>query len=266
MRGRQIRAIKALCLALAVVFSAAAVAEDAAPAAPTAAAPSQVQQHIQELDEITVRGKRLQQTVEDAEDEFYRLYNKAEKDQRYQVSCAFLSADPGPPPSAIMTRVCLPGFVSDAMADWAVWAGRCDPPEPGQGFDEFDCLDRNRDGRLSFDEASARTELGSQFYSLDSDHDSYLSREEFAKRGPSGPPAYRPPQPQLVLMEGSKRWTDHMMQVINADPHLQQMAGHLTDLYGELAAAQQQYGKAREVVDKDNPRKVAKTNPGPRVN
>jgi len=282
MKTRRTRAVRFLSLVLAAALPGAqltvAQAEDAAattaPAPPTATTPAPApapsadpQEHMQELDEITVHGKRLAQAIADAEDDFYQLYNKVDKDDKYHTSCVYLNIDPDHPSSGIKTRVCLPGFVADAMADWAVWKARCQPPEPGTGYDEFDCLDRNKDGRLSWNEAQAREELGADFPQLDSNHDGMLSRQEFAAQTSAGPPAiYQPPPPQLVLMEGSKGWYDHMMKVVNGDPRLQEKAGHLDDLYHELASVQREFGKAQAATAKDQPPKVVRTNNGPRAN
>jgi len=265
-----------LCLATA----RATLAADAAPAAPAnpvaaapapPAAPAQAQPAAgaqsspaaseQELAEITVHGKRLQQAITDAEDNFYQLYNKVDKDDKYHTSCVYLTLDRD---TKIQRRVCIPGFVADAMADWAVWRARCQPPQPGYGYDEYDCLDTNKDNRLSLDEAAARPELESDFTTLDTDGDGYLSRQEFAAQTTSSLAVYQPPPPQLVLMEGSKDWYKHMMQVVNADPRLKEMAGHLDDLYHELAVVQQQYGNTAGEVKKTQPAKVATSNMGPR--
>jgi EF hand len=246
---------------LSLLTTAATPAADATPVAPVAAAvqPAPAQDVVQQLDEIVVHGKRLVKAINDAEDDFYQLFNQLNKDDRYDTSCVYLNANPDDRNSRIQTRVCMPGFVADAMADWAQWKIRCQPPL--QGFDEFSCLDRNSDRRISWQEATARTELEADFQALDQDHDGFLSRQEFAAETSTSQPAYQPPPPQLVLMEGSKDWYAHMMQVINSDPRLQQKAGHLDDLYRELVAVQQQYGKARD----DLPVKTVKPNLGPRI-
>jgi len=234
-----------LCTATSMNFAQAAPAPAAAPvaAAPvpaSAAAPAATDQ-VQELDEIMVRGKRLLDQIADEEDDFYALFNKVNKDEKYDTSCVYLNLDPQSLTSSIKSRVCIPGFVADAMADFQVWKMRCQPPY--EGYDEFDCLDRNKDNRISWDEATARQELESDFVTLDEDMDSKLSREEFnsGNQTTGAPVVYQPPPPQLVLMEGTRDWYDHMMKVIRDDPKLGEMAGKLDDLYHELAQVQTRY-------------------------
>jgi hypothetical protein len=70
-----------------------------------------------------------------------------------------------------------------------------------------------------------------------------------------------PPPPQLVLMEGSAKWYDHMLKVTSGDPRLKKMADHLGDLYQQLSATQ----KRLEKLDAEIPVKTVKRNPGPRV-
>jgi len=247
-------------VALAADAPATIPASTLTPAVATTPAP-QAGEKLQELDEIVVRGKKLLNAIADAEDDFYKMYNLLNEDQKYATSCVYLNTDPEGPKSQLKSRVCVPGFVADAMADYAVWKARCQPPI--QGRDEFDCLDRNQDNRLSWQEASAREELASDFTTLDADGSGYITREEFTAQTMGAPVVYQPPPPQLVLMEGSKAWYDHMMSVIRANPQLQDKAGHLDDLYRELVQVQNKYSDA---VGDEAARKVAaKAVLGPRI-
>jgi TolA-binding protein len=258
------------CLIVTVALSMAATCATwagepapSAPAAPTAvvASPSAGEADIQELDEVLVRGERLVKAINDAEDNFYDLFNKVNTDNDYDTSCVYLNTDPDNPGSQIKSRVCIPGFVADAMADWAQWKVRCQPPV--DGFDEFDCLDRSKDNRISWQEASARPELEADFTNLDEDDNGSLDRQEFSNQTYGSPALYQPPPPQLVLMERSNDWYDHMMKVINTDPRLQEMAGHLDDLYHELQDVQYTY---QQFTAKDEAeRKPVKVNLGPRA-
>lgn len=49
----------------------------------------------------------------------------------------------------------------------------------------FEALDRNRDGRISLDEASANDKLFTLFKGLDSNKDGSLSKEEFVAYNPA---------------------------------------------------------------------------------
>lgn len=190
---------------------------------------------LMELDEVVVRGRRIQEAIVDAEDDFYKLYNQLNKDNDYDVNCAYLN-NPDNPGSQIKVRMCIPVFVANAMADYNIWKSQCQPPM--EDFDEFSCLDRNDDNRLSRQEVSARAELESRMFELDADSDGYLRRDELPEEGFGGPPLYMPPSPDLVLMEGTAKWTKHMMEVIRSDPRLSEQAGKLDDLYRDLRLAQ----------------------------
>lgn len=187
---------------------------------------------MMELDEILVHGKRLQERIIEAEDEFYKLFNQINKDDDYDTNCAMLnlSADSG---SRLNSRLCMPVFVANAIADYTVFRRQCQPPL--DGFDEFSCLDRNDDERLNRQEASVRPSLDAQFMMLDADSNGYLSRDELPEEGMGGAPGYMPPPPELVLMEGTDKWYAHTMSVIRSDPRLQEMAGRLDELHLEMS-------------------------------
>jgi hypothetical protein len=246
-------AMPGLTLAAASFLAATATAGEAA--APPGVATA-------DIDEVVVRGKQLSQQINEAEDEYFALFNDVNKDDRYDTHCVYLRLAES---SRIESRACIPGFVADAMADWAPFKARCQPPQQGQ-WDEFSCLDRNNDNRVSLDEAAARPELEAQFDRVNNNPpiDNYLSREEMLDDDPpleQATAVYMPPPPQLVLMEGSAKWYEHMMKVTNGDPRLKKMADHLGGLYKELAATQQQFEK----LEADIPPRSRKRNPGPRV-
>ncbi len=227
---------------------AAAVALVALVLSPAGFAQAQDEAPLEELDEVVVHGKQLMEQIVDAEEEFYKLFNDLNKDDRYDTHCVYLQMQGD---SRMQTRSCIPGFVADAMANWAPFKARCQPPqEPEYGRDspEFACLDRNNDGRLSLEEASARDELASAFFEIDADgnRDGSISGEEFQqaidnRTDLSAPPVYMPPTPDAILVDGTKRWYDHMTSVVNSDPRLRKMASHLGDLYYDLGQAQRRF-------------------------
>lgn len=227
-------------LALLAAGGAAGAADQAADADDTtvaAATPTiEAKAPLQQLDEIMVYGKRLRDRIVEAENEFYKLYNQLNKDDDYDVNCALLnlSADTG---SRLNQRLCLPVFAAEAIAEYTVFRRMCQPPL--DGFDEFSCLDRNDDERLSRQEAAVRPSLDAQFMTLDADYNGYLTRDELPEEGFGASPAYMPPPPELVIAERSKRWYDHMMTVIKSHPRLQEMAGRLDELHMEMVMTQQ---------------------------
>jgi len=244
--------LAAICLASAAVTLAAEAPP--APVAATTSAPSaQGPEVLEELDEVVVRGRRLQEAIVEAERDFYKLYNQLNKNDDYDVNCAYLN-NPDSPGSRIQMRMCIPGFVADAMVDWNVFRLQCNPPI--EEFDVFSCLDRNDDNRLSQQEVSARVELDARMFTLDADRNGYLTRDELPDEGIAGTVApYQPPSPDLVLMEGTSRWYTHMMQVIKSDPRLEEQAGKLDDLYRDLRQAQRRVGDL-EAEKKANAKKA----------
>jgi hypothetical protein len=242
-----------LALLLLVVPAITAAAQDApttATAAPAAVIeqPAPLEEQLRELDEIVVRGERLAVVIVEAENEFFKLYNQLNKDDKYDVNCPYLnlSADSG---SRINSRVCLPGFVATAIADWTTYKISCEP--------EFANFDANRDGRVSRFEAAVNPDLDFQFEGLDQNGDGSLSEfqefEAFETWALMNLNCYRPPPPELVLMEGSDAWYRHMLQVTDSDPRLREMASHLDDLHLERSLVQREYlrfeatGEPREV-------------------
>jgi hypothetical protein len=247
-----------LATMLSFAMAPALFAADAAPPAPAAASPAPTLPD-EELDQVVVRGENLLKAIADAEDNFYDLFNKVNTDDDYDTSCVYLNLEPENPTSGIKSRVCLPGFMKDAIADWAPFQARCQPPQ--QGIDEFACLDKNSDRRLSMAEVGMRPEIEDEFTTLDEDQDSYINRNEFENRSYGSPPTYQPPPPQLVLMERSNRWAVEMMKVVNSDPRLKEQAGHLDELYRELRQVQAKY---TEIKVDELPEKTTRRELGPR--
>jgi septum formation topological specificity factor MinE len=116
---------RTLCLTLSAVLSAGIFTTASAAGAPPAAAPTAADpsiDQVQELDEIMVRGKRLRDAIADAEDDFFALYNKLNKDDDYSTSCVYVNLDPD---SQIKSRMCIPGFMADALADQVYFQQQC---------------------------------------------------------------------------------------------------------------------------------------------
>lgn len=152
-----------------------------------------------ELDEIMVRGQNVRNAIADAEDEFFSLYNRLNKDNDYSTTCVYINMDPD---TRIRSRICIPGFMADALADQVYFAQQCQSP----GNDEN----------------------GNPF---------------------PPPPCYTPPPPQLVLLERSRDYANHMLKVIQSDDRLGKMAGNLDKLYYELLGVQQQYLKVKNIEE-----------------
>src|SRR5688572_11662464 len=90
-----------------------------APLAPSAFAalqplPSTPVEEMTELEEVLALGKLTANIIATAEDRVYRLYNKLNKANRYDVHCGDI---PGEPRSRIMRRTCFPDFLRNYVWD-----------------------------------------------------------------------------------------------------------------------------------------------------
>jgi hypothetical protein len=94
-----------------------------------AAAPVAIEE-LEELEEVIVHGTRLNDRIVKAEDKFFRLYNQINKNDDYDVHCAYLELDAG---SRIQDRICTPGFFADAIVEQMVWAERCRGSQDSEG-------------------------------------------------------------------------------------------------------------------------------------
>jgi hypothetical protein len=234
-------------------------AQEAVPAAVEAATPQSEEEQLRELDEVVVRGERLAEAIVRAENEFYKLYNSVNRDDKYDVNCPFLNID-NDRGSRLNTRICMPGFLADAIADTVQFKVACEP--------EFSNFDSNRDGRVSRMEANINSDLSFQFDELDRDgsdsldeHGEFVAFERWAVANMN---CYRPPPPELVLLEGTDAWYRHMLKVTNDDPRLRDMAGHLDELHQERAMVQREFLRFER---QEEPReKPAMSTAGPRAN
>jgi hypothetical protein len=234
-------------------------AQEAVPAAVEAAPQQSQEEQLRELDEVVVRGERLKETIVRAEDEFFKLYNSVNKDDQYDVNCPFvnLTSDRG---SRINSRVCMPVFVAESVADWTVFKFNCEP--------EFVNFDGNKDGRITRIEAAMNPDLDFQFDDLDQNDDGYLSEhgefDAFENWALVNLNCFRPSPPELVLLEKSDDWYRQMLAVTKSDPRLQELAGRLDDLHLERAMLQREFLRFEAP---DEPRKVpAMSTAGPRRN
>jgi len=200
---------------------------------------------LDELDEVLVWADRAAIAIADLEDDYYKRYNKLNKDNRYDVHCSYINTDPDNPGSALRARICMPEFVVDAMVDWA--QGRCEIPD-------FTSLDLNKDNVLSEAEAAGNKQLLDQVFEIDTNRDRRITFVEFIERPEAVTPVacYQPPPPELVLVSGTDKWYAQMMKVTMGDEQLRKMSANLGDLYGHLRVLQKHAGKleAEELASK----------------
>lgn len=98
---------------LGILSAGAASASSTVAAGALSAATPESPEELEELAEVWVRGKRLSDDIETAENEFFRVFNKRNKNAMYDIHCGVMSLQPG---SMIMVRACVPGFVAMSTA------------------------------------------------------------------------------------------------------------------------------------------------------
>jgi hypothetical protein len=225
-----------ICLTLATALSSTM-----APAAPAA---QQAVEEIQQLDEIWVRGKHLTVAIEDAEDAFFKIYNKVNKKNEFDIFCGVTSLDRG---SMIMIRKCVPGFI--VYNSYSVMTNTV---SIGGGFS----------GGCSSNMSSFRDMNGDPYYMASCSGSGY--------DGNAGYPTYQPVSASLLLMERGPAYARNVVNVVSKDLRLINMANGLVDLYEELELTQHHYVKVKEAQRRAMPAKPAgkparPRNAGPRV-
>jgi hypothetical protein len=216
-----------MVMATGTCIAAEASSGNAATPAPSAAQP------VQELEAVWVQGKRLAHRIEDAEDEFFPLYNKANRKDDFDIHCGYtyLSVD-----TMIMGRTCLATFLGQSYGPPVYWSACYG------GF------------------------YGSSPYF-------YGYRRGYALYGGCADASgYEPPSPAFILMARKDDLRRNMLKVISSDPVLLQKAAHLGDLYRELESVQTRYRtikgvkvrNGRVVKASRNVRKTTSPNTGPR--
>jgi hypothetical protein len=207
--------------ALAMLLSAMATAVYAAvdtpstPATPVLVAPQLSVQEVEVIDEIWVRGKRLTEVIVDAEDEFFKLYNRANKNSDYDIHCGTMSLSSG---SMIMIRKCVPGFIV---------------------YNNYNVVTNT----VSFGSGSFGSCSGPTAVTESNGEISYYGG--FCSSPVYSYPTYAPPA-GLLLMERGPAYVNNVVGVVSRDPELIKKANHLVDLYNELDSLQHKFVAARE--------------------
>lgn len=88
----------------------------------TVSAAQQTSDGIQELEEVRVHGKRIVDQIAAAEDRFFPLFNKLNKNHEYDIKCNDVRLNPE---SMIMSRICIPEFFSHYVPPPSISAGTC---------------------------------------------------------------------------------------------------------------------------------------------
>jgi hypothetical protein len=250
MHGKLRNAMRTFGPAVAAIASAllangvrAAEAPVSADVNPPGAAPNPVEQ-IETLDEVWVYGKRLSREIEAAEDDFFVLYNKLNKDSQYDVHCGRMALNRG---SMLMVRACVPGFIVYNYGD---------------GF-----------GRVSLGSCGSFGSPSFGYYGGGNYGDGYgyYSSDYYGGMGYSGSACYGgfssgSGVPSAALMM-SKRpaYAANVLKVVASDPRLIEKAKDLGVLYKDMELVQGHYVKIKARTPARERKKGASPNRGPRV-
>src|SRR5262245_42564511 len=112
---KRIKGLMAACCSLGVAMLASDPAWSVA--AQEAASPSSMT--LEELDEIVLNGKRMEQRMLESEQRFYQRYNMLNARQDFDVTCSYFARtrnSSGFGDSSFMQR-CVPAFFSDAVEE-----------------------------------------------------------------------------------------------------------------------------------------------------
>jgi len=238
MNGMSRKAIGISSLPLAILLSLsmiseAGAADAAAPAASDTAAAAPAAEQVEELEQILVRGKRLSHEITEAEDAFFAVYNKVNRNYEFGFTCGEASMNPG---SMIMLRTCLPTFVVDAY--------RTGTSNRGQraGLASYPTVIRcSPVANLGTD--------GAMFYTADAGCMSWGA-------------TYERPSLEALVSARSTQLAVHMLMVINSDLGLKQLAGNLARLYQESNSMRTRYERITPPVPDA---KAGRVNRGPRA-
>ena len=220
---------------LSIVAPAAACAADTASdaAVPAPAMTPRAGEELEQLDEVLVRGRHLAASIADAEDDFFKLYNKLNRNHDYDVTCGYMSLEPG---SLIMRRTCMPGFLADYYPSSSYYSvpSYFSPPYYGDTLGMFQC--NNASGGTS----GGRDVFAQEnFYMADC---AYLA----STRARLNATSYSTPLMALSAMTRRQAYADNVMQVIYSDPTLLEKARKLAGLYQQMKLMQSRYTEVRE--------------------
>jgi len=225
--------IRTLGLPLATMraLAAATVAPAATTSVPATAALAPIEE-VQELDEIWVRGKSLSDAIEDSEDAFFRLFNKLNKKNNFDVSCGYAHLDRN---SLAMSRTCLPQFLANYSIPYI-------PPAATSM-----CMGGSGFGTMEMVANYASTAYDSYYHAGCS--------SSFGMSGSmSAGSAIILERDPAMTAQLRQQYMRNLLRVIYRDPRLLEKAADLAGLYAEMGSVQ---GQFRKVKAEDDARKQA---------
>lgn len=214
-------------LTSALVFASAASAlEGSATDDPAAGAPVP----MLELDEIRVHGKRLATRIEEAEDDFFSLYNSLNDDDRFDVVCGLTTLRMG---SMILERTCLPGFLA-GHSRRSSGVGHYYPPARLQSPTCYGSPSVSGGG-VHF-EGGCYGQAWDNFSWTRPEHAYYTATYRYTALA-----TYGGASAELQALHYRDQYANSVRTAIAEHPELAVRAAHLVGLYAELESTQQQY-------------------------
>lgn len=184
-------------------------------------------EQLTELEEVRVRGKLVANAVTTVENRVFRLYNKLNRNNRFDVHCfdmPRLDRD-----SLALQRICLPEFVGYSAVPVVGYGGYV-PPPPFSHYSEPPMV------------------CGDPCYSPLSFSSPAFSYRNVPMATFTALPTRTPTPTPAPMVPAARRaeFADNLLRVINSDPQLYDMAAELAGMYQEMDRVQDRYVKLRQ--------------------
>jgi hypothetical protein len=192
---------------------------------------------LEELEVVWVHGKSLANRITDAEDEFFALYNKVNRNNKFDVRCGYMSLTRD---SMIMVRTCVPQFLANYSRGASGFTINTVPRFASTfgGYDGYGS---------SYGYSGRGYDIhGNNSYNYGSY--GYVSGRNYA---------YAPP-PDLMAMHYRQDYAKNVIDVIYSDPGLLEKAKGLAVLYKEMETMQGRYRELRKITRKKPNNDLAK--------
>jgi hypothetical protein len=207
--------------AMVLAFAVASATQAATAASTSPVAQAQPIGELQELDEIWVRGKSLSDQIVDTEDEFFRLYNKLNRNHDFDVQCGYLRLDRD---SLAMSRTCVPQYLAyGSYYPDTFWNVNMGSSCSGSSYSQTIGQDLNS---------------SDYWYMASCGQPRYSTMSDWPTR------IYVGLSPERIA-ERRQEYVRSLIRAIYADQRLLEKANELTGLYQEMRATQDQYNKVK---------------------
>jgi hypothetical protein len=221
--------VRRLTLSLCALLSCLTLAIPTRAAQAPAGESAKPVEELMELDEVKVRGKIVANAVITVEDRLFRLYNKLNTDNRYDVHCRDVRIRD----RLGLLRVCKPEFL-------AVYAPATFQPASINNwnwpYSEVYSCDGGRSG----------VDANGNMISMSTCQGGYYSNYSRTYTPFPGTYAPFPAPPVLVPAERIAEYKQNMLRVLNSDPELHAMATQLAGMYHEVDRIEARHAALQE--------------------